>query len=321
MRRAVVFLACMFAGVALLNAQNMRIGVLNGPSCVPAAKLMDDAGTYQFTQYADPQALLPKLLKKEIDAGFLPSNVAVKVYNSSSKAIVMCAVTGNGNIKLITTDKNVKQFTDLKNVDLYVAGQGAIPDYMTKYMLVQNMVPTKKPEGAELLYSIPNAQIAAQMISGKINYAVVPEPFATIGQMKSKDVRAAVDYAKEYKLMNGKDAEFPMTVLVARREFAEENPELLESFIENYSQSYKWTIKNPVQAGSLCEKANLGLNAAVVAKAIPKSNYAFVRALDARSNLEDFLKILLEFSPESIGGKLPESDFYYSNTKNAKKNP
>ena len=52
------------------QSEKLRVGILNGPTCVPAAYLIDKNADYTFEQFADPQALLPKMIKKEIDIGF-----------------------------------------------------------------------------------------------------------------------------------------------------------------------------------------------------------------------------------------------------------
>lgn len=316
MRRALISVFILVAAVCAVfgEAKKIRVGILNGPSCVPVVQMLEKSSYCDFSQYADPQALLPKLLKKEIDCGFLPANVAAKVYNSASKSVVLCAVTGNGNLKLITTDRTLRQLNDLRGKTLYVAGQGATPDYITRYLLSQNDIPADSSGGVTLSFSVPTAQIAAQLISSKIDYAVVPEPFATIAAEKSKDVIAAIDLQSEFKLLNGENADFPLTVLVVRREFARDNQKILEKFLADYKKSFEWTVSHPVQAGNLCEKHNLGLAADIVAKAIPASNYVCVSAEDARADVEKFLGILLDFSAESIGGALPEQDFYYGKT-------
>ena len=74
----------------------------------------------------------------------------------------------------------VKQLSDLNGKTVYVAGQGATPEYMFKYLLQKNDIEIDTRKGVTLDYSIPTAQIAAELISGKIKYAVVPEPFATV---------------------------------------------------------------------------------------------------------------------------------------------
>lgn len=290
------------------QAEKVRVGVLNGPSSIPAAWLMENNKSIEFSKYADPQALLPKLIKKEVDAGFLPVNVAAKVYNSSNGAIICAAVTGNGNLSVISTE-NVKRFTDLKNKTVYVAGQGATPEYMIRYLIEQNGL--KIGRDVTLDYSIPTAHLAANLIAGKIQYAVVPEPFVTIAISKSEKVKNVLDLQSEFMAMNETSENYPLTVLVVRKEFATENKTAVDSLLEDYKKACEWTIKNPKQAGQLVEKQDLGLAAGIVTKAIPKSNYVFIPADKAKKNIEAILQVFLNYSPEAIGGVLPSQDFYY----------
>lgn len=313
--KKLVFLAAALFNFSLFFAQEIRVGVLNGPSCIPAAYMMENnkningADVY-FEKFADPQTLLPKLLKKEIDVGFLPVNVAAKVYNSSNKSIICCGITGNGNLSLITKDKKIKSLSDLKGKTVNIAGQGATPEYIFRQLLEENKLEADTDTGVKLDFSIPTAQIPSQLISGKISYAVVPEPFATIAQLKSKDVIAAVDLQKdEYEVFYSDT--FPLTVMVVRKEFAEENEELLDSFLYRYKKSFEYTVKNPKAAGRLCEKYDLGLEAGVVAAAIPKSNYVYIPAKDGKNKIEALLNIFMKNQSESIGKKLPGDDFYY----------
>ena len=181
-----IFLSVLLLSFSLVFAQ-VRVGVLNGPSCVPLAFLMEDVVSIngeplEYEYCADASLLLPKLIKDEIDVGFLPANVAAKVYNSSKKSIICTAITGEGNIVLITKDSSILKLSDLIGKTVYVAGQGATPDYMFQYLLSKNGIPSYKngnssDDGVMLDYSIPTAQLAAQLIAGKIDYAVVPDFF------------------------------------------------------------------------------------------------------------------------------------------------
>lgn len=291
-----------------LCAQQVRFGVLNGPTCIPSAHLLDE----NVELFADPQALLPKMLKGEIDVGFLPANVAAKVYNSSNGKILCCAITGNGNLSLITTDASVKQLADLKGKSVAVAGQGATPEYIFRYLLQKNGIKADVKNGVSLDFSIPTPQIAAQLISGKIKYAVVPEPFATVAQLKSDKVLAAVDLQSEYEYFEGKGKIYPLTVMVVTKDFAEKNPQELKAFLAEYEKSFKKTLQNPKEAGELCEKFGLGLAAPIIAKSVPKANYVFIPAENpkAKEKIEELLTIFLSFDSASIGGKLPDENFY-----------
>lgn len=291
------------------QTSKIRVGVLTGPSCIPAAYMMENpkAESYDLTfeTFATPQNLLPKLLKKEVDIGFMPLNVAAKVYNTANKSLICAAITGNGNLALITKNKNIKRISDLSSETIYIAGQGATPEYIFRYILVQNDMENK----VKLDYSIPTANLAASLITDKIEYAVVPEPFATIATAKDSSIIYAIDLQKEYTVLSQSET-YPLTCLVVRAEFAKKNPEAVKAFLNAYEKSSEWTNKNAAKAGSLCEKHNLGLAAGIVKNAIPKSNYVYIPASEAKQQIEQMLSVFMSFDKTAVGEKLPEDDFY-----------
>ena len=210
-------------------AQNkpLRLGVLNGPSAIPCACLMENSEAFGvenlvFESCTSAQTELPKLLKGELDAGFLPPNVAAKVFNSGGGALVCLGICGNGNLYLLSKDHTPEDFSleQLKGKTVQCAGQGATPQYMFGWLLEQAGL----KDSVTMDFSIPNANIAAALVSGKVQYALVPEPFATVAQTKDSSVKRVLNIQKEYKKITGRD--FPMTVLVANAGFARENKKL-----------------------------------------------------------------------------------------------
>jgi len=295
--------------------EGVKLGILNGPSCVPAAYVIENyteinGSAFSYEKFADPQALLPKLLTGEIQLGFLPVNVAAKVYNAADVKIKAVAVVGKGNLKVVTTDPTVNKFTDLKGKTVTIAGQGATPEYVMRYLMKEyNYGDNRK--GVNLDFSIPTNQIPAQLLSGKISTAVLPEPFASIALLKSDKVRTPVDIQEEYLYFSGSSEIYPLTVLVVSSKWAAENPEVLNEFLMVYAYAVDWTIKNAGKAGVLCEKLELGLAASVVSKAIPVSNYCFQTAQEGKKSITDLLQLFLDSNSTSIGGKLPDDGFYY----------
>lgn len=309
-----VLFSCSVIFAAGKSKKQVNVGILNGPSCIPVAYMMDkDSVNYSYEQFADPQTLLPKMIKKEIDIGFMPLNVAAKVYNSTGGNIICIAVCGNGNLSLITKDKSITNIYDLKGKTVNVAGQGATPEYMFKYILKNNDISYdgKDITKVTLDYSIPPANLAAAIIGGKIQYAVVPEPFSTVACTKDKNVFVAIDLQNEYEDLTYSNNTYPLTVIVANASFVEKNKKKVDDFLKAYKKSNDWTVKNTKEAGLLCEKLNLGLNSAIVDLAIPRCNFIFQKASEAKEKCEDLLKIFIENEPKSIGEKLPDEKFYY----------
>ncbi len=296
---------------------SVTIGVLSGPSGIPAAYLMQnlqelDGKSINYQIFAAANQLLPKLLNGEIDIGFLPPNVAAKVFTANNEAIVNICTAGNGMLSLITTDTNIKSLNDLKGKKIAVAGAGATPEYLFRYILQKNDLEIGKGQDkVELDFSIPNAQIAQAVISGQISYAVVPEPFSTVATMQSSSVMRTIDLQEEFEKLTGIE-NYPMTLIVARCDFAKQNSSFIAKFQKKYNEAQNWTKENPKEAGLYAEKAGLGLKAQIVEKSIPSANYVYELPKDSKKRIETLLSIFLDFAPESIGGHLPSDNFYYS---------
>jgi NitT/TauT family transport system substrate-binding protein len=296
---------------------SLHVGILNGPVAIPSAFMLEylpdiGGGSVFFEKFADPTSLLPKMIKGEIDIGFLPANVAAKVYNSGNGALICVGISGNGNLSLITKDKNIKTLADLCGKKVTVAGQGATPEYLFRWLLDQNKIETGTgSDKVELDFSIPTANIAAGIISDKIQYAVVPEPFATVAMMKSAAVIRAINLQDQFAAIKGTGVTYPLTVMVVRKKFAESNADIVRAFTVAFNNSVQWTIAHPQKAGAYVQKHTLGLMAPVVANAIPYCNFIWIDTSVARPRIEQLLGIFLQFSPDSIGGKLPDTGFYF----------
>ena len=316
MKKNVLSLLCILFSINVFS-QSINIGLLNGPSCIPCAQLNENLHKIGETEvvyemFATPQELLPKMIKKEIDIGFMPVNVAAKVYDSTNHKIICCGITGEGNLALITKNKNIKSLKDLIGKTVFVAGLGATPEYITKYILEKEGIVLNDEKGIFLDFSLPTNQIVPELLAGKIDYAIVPEPFITIASEKSKNKINIIDLQKDYFLKYfGQN--YPLTVMVVRSDFAEENPDLIKTFLEQYKSALSWTLDNLSDAGQLCEKYNFGLKKNVVEKSIPKSNYVFIPAVEGKLIIESLLQLFIEEDNSFLNGKLPEDDFYYKN--------
>lgn len=296
----------------------IKAASLNGPSGVGMVYLFEnepvlDGVPVQMEITSTPDVLLPKLLKGELDIGILPPNAAAKVYTKNNEAIVMGAIVGNGMLNLLTEDTSIQSIADLKGKTVTVAGHGSTPDYMIRYLAQKSgiEVNTDAEDSLTLDFSIPTAEIAAALISGKIEYAFVPEPFASVVQIKKSTMRRAFDVQQLYAELSGNTQSYPMTVVVIRAEFAKKYPELVSLFLEEYKSSIEKVNADPVQAGILVEKFSLGLQAPIVAKAVPNSAFAFTQGPEAQKAVEELLSIFLSFAPDAIGGALPNEGFYF----------
>ena len=289
-----IFAILIFFMISCLSAQT--IAVLNGPSAIPCAYLMEEKPEYNYLSCASAQIALPKLIKGEADIGFLPPNLAAKVYTDNKGALLCLGICGNGNLFLITKNQDFTDLSQLEGKTIACAGQGATPEYVMNYILNKKGI-----KDVTLDFSTPNAQIAAMVLSGKFEYALAPEPFASVAKEKDSAVKL-VSISKEFSAVTG-GSDFPMTLLVVNKKYAENHKKEISKFINQYEKAVKRTVKSPSEAAELSEKHELGLKAAVAQKAIPNCAFTWIPAKKSKAEIEMLLKLFNQ--------PLPDSGFYY----------
>lgn len=293
----------------------IRVSAIAGPSGLGMAGLLKSppiigGQPISVEIAASVDALVPKIAKGELDVAILPPNVAAKLYTRGNRSIVACAVVGNATLSVVTTDRALRTLSDLRGKTLVIAGQGSTPEYVIRALLERAGI---GQEDIILDFSFPTPEIPAALASGRVAYALLPEPFATVAvestRGTAREARRAIVIRDEWKRAGFGD-DFPMTLCVASRSFAEKRPAELRAFLAAYKSSIEWAVSSPVEAAKAAEAGGVGVRAALGARAIPESALVFVPAREARAEIETLLSVFLARAPNSIGGVLPDGDFY-----------
>jgi len=317
----VIFLAAIFFCAPPASHAQSRTAVtiygIKGASGVALLRLFESPprmAPYAITVQALPQAdiMAALFISGEAKIGILPPNMAAKIAASGGK-LQIAAVTGTGMLSLLSGDPSVRRIEDLKGKTVEVAGQGATPDFVFRKIAQAKGMTIGRD--IHFGYALAYPEMARALAAGRIRYALLPEPFATMALNANSSLKAVGDIQGDWARLTGDNApyagNFPMSALVVDRDFASAHGALIALILENARNSIEWVTTHPAEAGILAEKHELGLPARVVQDAIPKSNYVFIPAVRARAALEALFAIFLEFAPESIGGRMPADDFYF----------
>ncbi|MDR2865347.1 MAG: ABC transporter substrate-binding protein [Spirochaetaceae bacterium] len=308
------FLFFLFASGVTLFAEDqaLKVYVIKGPSGVGLIRLFDkppEIPAYKVSVDLLSQAdiMASRIIAGEVQIGVLPVNLAAKIA-SSGKKIQVAAIIGEGMVSLLTNDESIRSIEDLKGKEVSCAGQGATPEFVFKRILG-----AKGLNNVSLNFSLAYPEIAQSLIAGRIHYALLPEPFATMALSGNKNIRSIGDIQQEWAGASGNPriTNYPMTALVVNADFAQKNQSAIKALLKEIEASINWVEHNPHEAALLVEKHNFGLKAAIIEKAIPRSNYVYIPALEARAGIETLLGLFLEDNPASIGNRLPDDNFYY----------
>ena len=139
--------------------------------------------------------------------------------------------------------------------------------------------------------------------------AVAPQPVATTITVKAQGSTIALDMNKEWDKVS--DTKLVMGCVAVRKEYAEQNPDAVKIFMEEYEESVKSVNSDPDTAASLCEKYGIVAAAAIAKKALPYCNIVFEDGKELKTDLSAYLKFLFDANPKSVGGALPDDAFYY----------
>jgi NitT/TauT family transport system substrate-binding protein len=289
----------------------LQVAALKGPTGIGMIKLFEDKPSLgggvsaEYTAYASPDLVVPRLIKGEIDIAALPGNLAANLYNRIA-AYSLVGIIGNGVLYLVSTDPGLTSLESLRGRSVQNIAKGSTPEFVVRHILEKKGL----SQDVDVQFRYSHAELAQLLIAGRQTTAILPEPFVSKVLLASPAAHIAADFQKEWAALHPEQPLYPMSVIVAKKSLFAEQPAALEKFVEACKNSRDWVAANPGLAGALAEKFDFGLSASDAEAAIPRCNLVFVEASRARRLLEEFLGVFLDFAPEAIGGKLPDEGFY-----------
>ena len=294
--------------------QTIRVAGLKGPTTMGMVQLMQEqqqqeTPAYQVDMYGAVDEIIPLLSKGELDMAAIPANLAAVLYQKTEGQLQVAAVNTLGVLYVVTKDETVQSVADLAGKTIYSTGKGTTPEYVLNYILSENGIDPQtdvtveyKSEATEVLATMQAAEQGA--------IAVLPQPYVTAAQAQVEGLTVALDLTQEWNKVNA-DSDLITGVLVVRKEFAEQNPQQVQAFLQDYKNSITWVNENTEQAAQLVADYGIVAKAALAQKALPACNLTYLDGSDMKQKLSGYLQVLYEQNPEAVGGSMPGDDFYY----------
>lgn len=285
----------------------------DGLPALTAAKLakespnMDENITIDYEIQKTPDLLASKIIKGEADIAMVPSSLAVQAFNKGIPYKLVGTSTW-GSLYLISTE-GIETFKDLKGKEIYSFAKGLTPDIVLRYVLSKNGIDPDKD--VEITYLNSGSEVGPAFLGGKTNLAVVSEPLATNVMMKKEDAKIIFGLNEEWSKVTESENGYPQASLIIKSDLLENEKEFVEKFLEEYGVSSRWAVEHPEELGDYAEELGIGVKKEAIIKGQDRMNMKFVEVKDCREEYEMYFKAMLDFAPESIGGKLPDEEFYF----------
>ena len=297
---------------AMAHDASIRIGLLNGPSAMSMVRLMESgcpgAGC-EFTIRNEPDQIRAMMHRDELDIAFLPITMASLTYNRGFKYQLL-GVSGWGALYLIGQDLGIGQIADLKGKTVHMMGRGMTPDLLFRYLL--SMAGLEPGKDIELNYSFPShVELANIVRAGRAELGVLSEPMASMVMSQNPELVQVLDIQAAWDSLQEQRISMPQTAVMISKKFAENNRDAVTELERAIRDAIQWVRANPEESGKLIAKYGILPDERVAALSVPRCNFAYQSAAEVRATLIDFYSLMAGLNRDSIGGSLPDDDFFY----------
>ena len=293
------------------------VAALKGPTAMGMVKMMSDDAqsgqtTFDFNIYASADEITPKLVQGELDIAAVPANLASVLYNNTEGQVQVLAINTLGVLYIVENGDTVQSVEDLRGKTIYASGKGNTPEYALRYLLEGSGIDPDADVTIE--WKSEHSECVAALAADPAGIAMLPQPFVTTAQAQNENLRVALDITEEWDKLaeeSGSDAALLTGVVVARKEFVEQNPQLVGEFLSLYEKSVAYANEEVEETAKLIGEYDI-VPEAVAAKALPECNITFIEGAEMKAKLSAYLQTLMDQNPKAIGGAMPGDDFYYA---------
>lgn len=290
----------------------IHLGALKGPTSLGLVKLFSDsdgnlaANDYKYTIYSSPDEVVTGIVKGELDLAAVPANLAAVLYQKTEGKIKVLNINTLG-VLYIASRNDITALDDLKGKTIITSGKGATPEYALRYVLKENGIEPDKDVNIE--FKSEHQEVVQSLAKDENGIAMLPEPFLTVAKTKIEGLKTNFSLTDLWDKLPG-DSMLVTGVMIARADFLDQNKEAVDEFLKEYQSSIDYVNSNIDDAGALSEKYDI-VKAQVAKKAIPACNIHFIAGEDMKKALSEYLNSLFTQDPKTVGGQLPDENFYY----------
>lgn len=171
-------------------------------------------------------AAIEAMAKNEIDMAFVDGGAAIAAYSRTPDLVVLTGTTAGGTVLVGRKGSGITSVADLEGKRVAVPQDGSTQDTLLRFLLALNGIRPETKGGKVAVMAIENPELLGLFLGKKLDAACVPEPW---GDYLVKEAGATVILGSGQIFNEG---EYPATLLVARKKFADDNPRFVRKFRE-----------------------------------------------------------------------------------------
>ena len=296
-----------------LFSAEINVTALRGPTAMGMVKLMKDSDSgsvngndYDFTIEGAIDAVTPAIVRGSTDIAAVPANVSSVLYNNTDGGIEVLAINTLGVLYIAEKGDSVHSVEDLRGKTIYSSGNGATPEYALRFVLESAGLEIGRDVFIE--WRSEHAECVAALEANDGAVAMLPQPFLTSALLSDSSIRVALDLNDLW--MEAMGTELITGVVIARTSFIEENEDEVRAFLSSYGDSVDFVNGNISEGAALVGEYGI-IGEKVANLAIPGCNITLITGEEMKAALSNYLGVLYSMNPKSVGGALPNEDYYF----------
>lgn len=289
----------------------VRVGGMKGPTTMGLVQFMNEEetegdGEYTFQMVTAADELTGAFVAGNVDIALVPANMASILYHKTEGNVQVIDINTLGVLYLVTADESISTVADLKGKTVYSTGKGQTPEYVLNYLIGANGL---SQDDVAVEFKSEATEVVSALVQDETAIGILPQPFATAACKQNENLKEVCDLTKEWD--NTGNGTLVTGVTIAKKDYIEANPEIIDDFLDEHEDSIEEANEDPEKTAELIAAAGIVEKAPVAQAALPKCNLKYMDGEEMKAALGGYLEVLMEQAPESIGGSLPEDDFYF----------
>ncbi len=268
-----------------------------------------------FKIWMNPDQLRTLAMSEEPAILAMPSNVAANLYNRKIPVRPMNISTW-GILYILSRDKTKTRLADYKNQEIAIPFRGDMPDIVFQIIARKRGFDVQKD--FKIRYVSSPFDALTLLLTRRVDNVLLPEPAVSMALRKTGSyplkiiaptLFRSVSLQKEWGDVFRQEASMPQAGLAAVGKAAQDN-ELMKRINAGYAKALAFCQRESAKCGAMIAPYFDQLMPEAVTDAMQASKLEMVTMDKAEIRLKDFYQKLYDIEPASIGGKMPDADFF-----------
>ena len=251
------------------------------------------------------------------DMAIVPTNAAANLYNKGNKIKIVSSNTW-GLLYMVGNADHITPITDLNSLKgnvVGVIGQNQVPDLVFKYILEENGIEYVASDTAvagkvALKYVADGPTMIPLLKTNQLKYGILGEPAAT-NSMSKASTSIVLDIQEEWKKATNTSSSYPQASLVVKSSLLKNDEKLIKDMLDEINDSSTWIFQNMDKLNETLQAHGSATIFSYTEALLTRCNIHVVTGNSMKTAVNDFLSGLHSIIPNSIGGNLPDENFYY----------